>query len=221
VNARDLHAALGIGRDFSNWIKDRIKKYGFEEGKGYSPILADRSDSLPGKPRTEYLLTLSAAKELCTAENNDAGRTIRRYLLKIEEAWNTPEMVMARALQASAKTLEAYREKLTTLESENAILKPKAEYHDRLVDAKGLTNFRDTAKELGIPEKKFINILLQKKYVYRDKSGDLRPYAEYMKWFALKDWESGGHSGVQVRITVSGKTHFQKLVAKQPALLSE
>jgi phage anti-repressor protein len=41
VNARDLHAALGIGRDFSNWIKDRIKKYGFEEGKGYSPILAD------------------------------------------------------------------------------------------------------------------------------------------------------------------------------------
>lgn len=31
-NARDLHAFLGVGRDFSNWIKDRIEKYGFTEG---------------------------------------------------------------------------------------------------------------------------------------------------------------------------------------------
>jgi anti-repressor protein len=228
VNARDLHGALGVGRDFSNWIKDRIKKYGFEEGKDYSPHLADRSDGSPGKPRTDYLLSLAAAKELCVAENNDAGRATWQYLLKVEEAWNTPEMVVARALQVSAKMLGAYQEKFATLETENseltarnAALKPGAEYYDQLVSAGGLTSFRDTAKELGIPEKKFIGFLLQKKYVYREQSGDIRPYAGHMKWFALKDWESGGHSGIQVYITVAGKAHFQKLVAKQPALFSE
>jgi phage antirepressor YoqD-like protein len=84
-----------------------------------------------------------------------------------------------------------------------------------------LTSFRDTAKELGIPEKKFIDFLLQKKYIYRDQGGDLRPYAEHMRWFSLKDWESGGHNGIQTRITVAGKAHFQKLVAKQSALFSE
>ncbi|WP_074168067.1 antA/AntB antirepressor family protein [Candidatus Arsenophonus triatominarum] len=31
VNARDLHAFLEIGKDFTTWIKDRIKQYGFAE----------------------------------------------------------------------------------------------------------------------------------------------------------------------------------------------
>jgi anti-repressor protein len=106
VNARELHAALKVKRDFSNWIKDRIKKQAFEEGADYSPNPADRSDGLPGKPRIEYLLSLSAAKELCAAENSDTGRAMRRYLLKAEEAWNTPELVVSRALQVSAKTPE-------------------------------------------------------------------------------------------------------------------
>lgn len=35
VNARELHAFLELGRDFSNWIKARIAQYGFEEGEGF------------------------------------------------------------------------------------------------------------------------------------------------------------------------------------------
>jgi phage antirepressor YoqD-like protein len=122
---------------------------------------------------------------------------------------------MARAVQFSAKTLEAYRQKLTALESENAAMKPGADYYNRLVSAKGLTNFRDTAKELGIPEKDFIALLIQRKYVFRDRNGDLRPYAERTEYFSLKDWENGGHSGVQARITVAGKAHFMKIFGKR------
>lgn len=33
VSARELHAFLEVKRDFSNWIKDRINKYDFKEGK--------------------------------------------------------------------------------------------------------------------------------------------------------------------------------------------
>ena len=74
VDARELHAALGVGKDFSTWIKDRFEKYGFEEGKSYSPILGNRSDGLPGKPKQEYLLTISTAKEIAMVENNEQGR---------------------------------------------------------------------------------------------------------------------------------------------------
>jgi anti-repressor protein len=149
-----------------------------------------------------------------------AQRHRPRYLLKAEEAWNTPEPVVARALQALTKTLEMCHKRLTALEGENAELKaqnaasrPGAEYYERLVNAHGLTDLRDTAKELGIPERRFIEFPLQKKYVYRDRSGEIRPYAEYMKWFALKDEESGGRGGIRLHVTVAGKARFQNLVS--------
>jgi phage antirepressor YoqD-like protein len=141
---------------------------------------------------------------------------MRRYLLKAEEAWHTPELVVARALEALTKSLETCRDKLAALEGENGELKarnaaprPGAEYYERPVNTHGLTGFHDTAKELGIPEKRFIEFPLQKKYVYRHRSGELHPYTEYKKWFALKDEESGIH----LYVTVIGKTHFQNMVS--------
>lgn len=83
-DARDLHAFLLVGRDFSNWIKGRIEHFGFTEGEDYSPVLANRSDGLPGKPRSDYHLTLDMAKELAMVENNDQGRQVRRYFIAME-----------------------------------------------------------------------------------------------------------------------------------------
>lgn len=40
VDGRELHAFLEVGRDFTNWIKDRIEKYGFVAREDFSPILA-------------------------------------------------------------------------------------------------------------------------------------------------------------------------------------
>ncbi len=36
VNARNLHAFLQGGKDFSNWIKDRIEQYGFLENQDFT-----------------------------------------------------------------------------------------------------------------------------------------------------------------------------------------
>jgi phage antirepressor YoqD-like protein len=99
-------------------------------------------------------------------------------------------------------------------------MKPKAEYHDRLVDAGLTTNFRDTAKEIGITEKKFIDTLMSKGYIYRDAHGTLKPYHNRMSYFTVKDWESNGKAGTQTRITVAGKQHFlslfERVVADKP-----
>ncbi len=47
-DARALHEFLGVGKDFSNWIKGRIKKYGFVEGEDFviscSPKLASSNN---------------------------------------------------------------------------------------------------------------------------------------------------------------------------------
>ena len=103
-NARDLHQFLEVGKDFSNWIKNRIDQYGFIAGEDYSPILANRSDGKSGKRRTEYHLTLDMAKELAMVENNDKGRRIRRYFISLErkalpasepKRYNYPDRLLA------------------------------------------------------------------------------------------------------------------------------
>lgn len=83
-DARELHSRLQVGRDFSNWIKDRIEQYGFIEGEDYSPNLA-RIPGKRGQPRTDYLLTLDMAKEMAMIENNEIGRKVRRYFIRAEK----------------------------------------------------------------------------------------------------------------------------------------
>lgn len=95
-NARDLHAALQVGRDFTTWIKDRIEEYEFAEGEDFltSAIPPIRGAGNRGK-RTDYHLTLDMAKELAMVENNAIGRQVRRYFIRaeaelrarIEEEW--------------------------------------------------------------------------------------------------------------------------------------
>lgn len=84
VNARDLHAFLGVGKDFSNWIKDRIAAYSFNENSDFvcSPILA--SEGRGGHNRLDYHLTLDMAKEMAMVERNAKGREARRYFIACE-----------------------------------------------------------------------------------------------------------------------------------------
>ena len=93
----------------------------------------------------------------------------------------TPEELMAKALTVAQKTLADREARLSVLTVENQIMQPKAEYFDELVDRNLLTNFRETAKQLGVPPKKFVQFLLDKKYVYRDKRGKLMPYEDKNK----------------------------------------
>lgn len=84
VDARDLHSFLVIKRDFSTWIKARIKQYGFVENEDFvcSPILGSKGRG--GHNAIEYHITLDMAKELAMVERNDKGREARRYFIDCE-----------------------------------------------------------------------------------------------------------------------------------------
>ena len=99
VNARDLHAALGVKTKFRYWIWNRVKDYGFIEGEDF---YTQPGEVAVGRPEKDYFLTTSMAKELTVLHNGEIGKQIRRYLLQVEKAWNTPEAVIQRARAAGA-----------------------------------------------------------------------------------------------------------------------
>lgn len=121
----------------------------------------------------------------------------------------TPEQIVANALIVAQNIIADRNKQIEEM-------KPKADYFDALVDRKLNTNFRDTAKELNIGEKKFISLLLGK-YIYRDQSGKLKPYATYTtgnnKLFDVKEYKSqtSDHAGIQTLITPKGRETFRLL----------
>lgn len=93
-------------------------------------------------------------------------------------------------------------------------LEPKAKYFDELVNNNLLTNLRNTAKELHIPQKVFIQFLLEKELIYRDKKNRLLPYAKNNKgYFEVKEWCRNDNDavGIQTFITPKGR-HFLLLL---------
>lgn len=216
VLGRDLYEALEVDTRYNDWFK-RMCEYGFSENIDYYSNLSNRSDGKAGKQRTDHQLTIPMAKEICMLQRNEKGKMFRQYFIQIEESWNSPEMVMSRALKMAENQIK----KLTVINSQltvdNTIMKPKADYFDELVDRNLLTNFRETAKQLEVGEKKFVKFLIEHKYIYRDKRGKLMPYADKNKGlFEVKETfnEKTNWSGTQTLITPKGRETFRLLMVK-------
>ena len=215
VLARELHEALGVETRYNDWF-DRMCEYGFSEGKDYYSFLSNRSDGKAGKPRTDHQLTIPMAKELCMLQRTDKGKQMRQYFIAVEEQWNSPDAIMARALQLSNAKLKEMQITVSTLTVENQIMKPKAEYFDELVDRNLLTGIRETAGELGVKQNQFVAFLLEKKYMYRDKKGKLTAYAKPLSdgLFERKECvnEKTQWKGTQDLVTPKGRETFRLLM---------
>lgn len=140
---------------------------------------------------------------------------------KIINRWEELEMkARENALPNFSNPAEAARawadqyEKNLALEAKNKEMKPKAEYFDALVDRNMLTNFTDTAKQLGLKRKDFIERLIRDGYLYRDNKNALKPYAQYADTlFVIRDGknENNNWAGQQTLITPKGKETFRLL----------
>lgn len=118
-------------------------------------------------------------------------------------------------VERAKRWIEEQEEKQRLLETVEE-QKPKVEYFDSLVDSKLLTNFRDTAKELGYSQTEFTGWLLMNGYVYKDSKGIIKPYEPYRKQglFEMKDFKNphNGFSGARTYVTVKGKNTFRLLM---------
>lgn len=124
--------------------------------------------------------------------------------------------LMAKALMVAQKTLAEREARISALTVENQIMAPKAEYFDELVNRNLLTGLRETAKELCIPQNKFISYLLDQKYLYRNQKGKLMPYQTHVDdgIFELKECynDKTQWGGTQTMVTPKGRETFRLLM---------
>lgn len=92
VNARELYEKLQSKQEFANWIKNRIRKYGFLENQDFirfDKFIKGDKNGFGNKTIIEYYLNLDTAKEIAMIENNEMGRKIRRYFIEVEKRYRT------------------------------------------------------------------------------------------------------------------------------------
>lgn len=211
----DVARALGY-KDTVNALKAHCK----EDGVAFYHL----TDSLGREQKAKFisegnLYRLIVHSKLPSAERferwvfDEVLPTIRQYgaYLTREKLWEvatSPE-----ALLKLCSDLLAEREKNAALREDNARLQGKAVYYDLFIDLRHSTNLRTTAKELDVPERRFVRFLLERRYVYRTPSGCVLPYAKGSNegLFCVKDFCRNGHTGSYTLVTPKGKLHFAEL----------
>lgn len=109
VSARELHNGLEVSERFQSWFNRQLQ-YGFQENIDY--VGCKEFNTLAKQELQDYQISVDMAKQICMIQRSDKGRLYRQYFIDLEKAWNTPELVMARALKMADK-------KIHVLESEN------------------------------------------------------------------------------------------------------
>lgn len=130
VSARELYDKIGSTERFSSWFERQLQ-YGFEENKDYTSAKTFTVVNNGAKRELDdYDLTIEAAKEICIVQKNEKAREIRKYLIKLDEAWNDPQQVLSRALKIAEANISSLKQQNTLLIEENKRMKPKEVFAD-------------------------------------------------------------------------------------------
>ena len=218
VLGRDLHEALEVKTAYKDWFP-RMCEYGFEEGKDFNPLKNERVQTEGNREvsRTvvDHQLTIPTAKEICMLQRTDKGKEFRQYFIKVEEQWNTPEAVMARALQYAQKRLDAVIHSNRLLEQQIEHDKPKVVFADAVSTAKTSILIGDLAKLIkqngvDMGQKRLFEYLRTNGYLIKSGSSKNMPIQRYMEQGLFEVKESvvanpDGSSRVTRTTKVTGK----------------
>ena len=214
VSARELHKFLEVTERFQQWIDKKIEKYNFIENKDY--IGCKFFNTLAKQELQDYLLKIPMAKELAMLQNNEKGKQAREYFIKCEEAWNSPEMILARANQIQARMLENYKDKVILLEKKIEEDKPKVIFAGAVEASKTSILIGELAKlikqnGIDIGQKRLFSWLRDNGYLIKSKRADYNmPTQRAMELglFEIKETavtHSDGHITVNKTPKVTGK----------------
>lgn len=212
VNARELHAYLQINSKFADWIKNRIADYDFVENQDFITF----SKNLESGGRViEYAISIDMAKELAMVENNEQGKTARKYFIECERKAKQPQTltrleILQIAMQAEQENI-ALREQVATLS-------PKAQALDLLEMSQGSLGVRATAKTLNIQQNKFVAWCIKHDWLYRDNKNSLCMVSNRMKQgfmeqrpVSIETPNGEIKSVIQPMFTAKGLTHLAKI----------
>lgn len=217
IDARELHRALNIGRDFSTWIRARLDELHLTEGSDYVKLNDSASPNLGSANRIDYVLTLDAAKHIAMAQRNEIGTRVRNYFITAEKKLRTissDPIALLSDPNVLRSLLSSYAERTEKAEAALAVAAPKVEVFDRIIDCGDTEGFRAAAKLVreatGATEGEFRSLMLKRKWIAR-LDGRLMPahYGTEHGYVTTRDreWdddEGGHHVKAELRITQKG-----------------
>ena len=166
VSARELHEFLEVKTAFKDWFP-RMCEYGFMEGTDFCSFL---SESTGGRPAQDAQLTIDMAKEICMIQRTEKGKQARQYFIQLEKDWNSPEKIMARALQMAEREIKS----LTDQISES---RPKVLFADAVASAQNSILVGELAKLLkqngvDIGQNRLFSWMRENGYLIKRKGSD-------------------------------------------------
>lgn len=173
VSARDLHKSLNLTTRFSKWVNQNFKY--FREGKDFTSVTTVTVVNNGAKREIQdYALTLDMAKHIAMMAGTDKGFEVRDYFIQVEKEWNSPEMIMKRALSYANSKVEK-------LETEVKQLQPDADYCKNVLKNPTLISSTEIAKRYGWGAVTLHNQLHELGVMYKQgKQWNL--YAKYSKF---------------------------------------
>ena len=217
VSARDLYEFLEATERFNSWF-DRMKQYGLVENTDYTTVKklteVPNNGGIQIRELDDYQLTIDTAKQIAMLQRNEKGTQARKYFIQVENAWNSPERVMARALTIANKTI-------ATLEIENKEMKPKALFADAVASSKTSILIGQLAKILTqngyqIGQNRLFEKLRNEGFLSSRKGADWNmPQQRYVEQglFEIKESTHIDGNGVNVttktvKVTGKGQQYF-------------
>lgn len=222
VLGRDLHEVLGIKTKYVDWF-NRMCEYGFTENTDFILVAQKRETNNPKNPYTvvnDHQLTIEMAKELCMIQRSDKGKRCRQYFIELEKAWNTPEMVMGRALKIAQNQLDSLKGENLKLTEKIKEDKPKVLFADAVETAHTSILVGDLAKLIkqngvDIGQKRLFEYLRENGYLIKNGSSKNMPTQKSMdmKLFEVKERTINNPDGTvritkTTKVTGKGQTYF-------------
>ncbi|PTJ81706.1 oxidoreductase [Mammaliicoccus sciuri] len=209
ISGRELHKALEVKTPYKKWF-ERMSEYGFEENIDYSTVGQNCPIANGGfQFVTDHALTLDTAKEIAMIQRSEPGKRARQYFIQIEKAWNSPEMIMQRALKIANGTIYQLE---TQIEKD----KPKVLFADAVATTKTSILVGELAKIIKqngveIGQRRLFEWLRQNGFLIKRKGVDYNMPTQYSmerELFEIKETSithSDGHVSISKTPKVTGK----------------
>lgn len=208
VSGRELHVFLEVKTPYTQWF-ERMQEYGFVENVDFIGLSQKSEKPIGGRPTIDHHIKLDMAKEISMIQRTEKGKQARQYFLQLEKMWNSPEMVMKRALEFANKQVEEMKNQML-------IDKPKVVFADAVSASKTSILIGDLAKLLkqngyNTGQKRLFEELRNKGYLIKRKGSDYNSptqRAMELQLFEVKETaisHSDGHVSISKTTKVTGK----------------
>lgn len=224
LSGRDLHDFLEVRTPYTQWF-ERMTEYGFQESEDY--VLLNnfvKQNGSGGHNKQDHQIKLDMAKEIAMIQRSEKGKEARQYFLQIEKLWNSPEMVIKRAMDFQQQKIVQLEAKVKA-DEKKVFLAEAIQVSENAILVKDLATLL-SQRGLDIGQNRLFEILREKGYLLSSKTYWNKPSQKSMemKLFEVMTrlhTSNDGSTKIKYTPKVTGKGQFyfiNKLLGEKKAI---